>query len=189
MKLMKRAVSPAGTLPVGVKVRTLTMHPDERGSFTEFFREEWDSGIAPLQWNVVKSHANVLRGVHVHVRHDDYLILLEGRASIGLCDLRKRSPTEGVRALLEMRGERLEALVTPHGVAHGFYFHTPSVHIYGVSEYFNPADELGCHWADPNLDIPWPTDSPLVSARDAAAPSFSDLLDQLEPWQPIGRGP
>lgn len=67
-----------GNLPRGVALRPFTTHHDERGSFTEVFREEWDTGVRPVQWNAVSSEAGVLRGVHVHVRHDDYLILLRG---------------------------------------------------------------------------------------------------------------
>lgn len=174
-------------LPCGVQRRRLTMHGDARGIFTEVFRNSWDTGITPVQWNVVSSRAGVLRGVHVHVRHDDYLILLQGRASIGLRDLRLGSPTEGLAVLLELRPEEPEALTIPRGVAHGFYFHEPSIHIYSVSRYWDLADELGCHWADPALGIPWPMNHAQVSDRDASAPPLEELLAQLAPFQPVGR--
>jgi dTDP-4-dehydrorhamnose 3,5-epimerase len=172
-------------LPAGVRLIPLEMHHDERGVFTEIFRREWDTGVSPVQWNVVRSGARVLRGVHVHPRHDDYLVVVEGRASIGIRDLRRGSPTEGLSALVELRADNLQALVTPHGVAHGFYFHEPSIHVYSVTHYWDTADELGCHWADPALEIPWPDESPLVSERDDAAQSLAELLAELEPFQPI----
>jgi dTDP-4-dehydrorhamnose 3,5-epimerase len=137
-----------------------------------------------VQWNAVHSAAGTLRGVHVHVRHDDYLILLSGRATIGLRDLRIGSPTEGVSALVELTDEKLCALAIPHGVAHGFYFSEPSLHLYAVSEYWNVADELACHWADPDLELDWPAEPILVSGRDATAPPLSRLLEQLGPLQP-----
>src|SRR5262249_50281289 len=115
-------VGPA-SLPLGVALRPLTMHPDDPGIFPEGFRELWDTGGAPVQWNFVRSEAEVLRGVHVHHVHSDYLIILHGRASIGLRDLRRGSPTEGAVALVEMRGDDLKGLTIPPGVAHGFYFH------------------------------------------------------------------
>ena len=104
-----------------------------------------------------------------------------GRASIGLRDLRRGSPTEGLAALVELGRERPGALVIPRGVAHGFYFHEPSLHVYAVSEYWNPSDELSCHWADSELAIPWPTDSARVSERDDQSPPLSELLARLEP--------
>lgn len=172
-------------LPAGVRLRPLTTHRDPRGGFTELFRLEWDTGIAPIQWNAVSSAAGVLRGVHVHPRHDDYLIVLQGRATIGLRDLRRGSPTEGMVAVVELRGDSMAAITIPHGVAHGFYFHEPSLHVYSVSHYWDPADELGCRWDDPDLGIPWPVATATLSERDAAAPSLKELLAQLEPYQPI----
>ena len=176
----------ATALPHGVRLAPLTMHADHRGEFTELFREEWPTGVRPIQWNVVSTEAGVLRGTHVHIRHDDYLVLVQGQASIGLRDLRRGSPSEGLAVVVPVCGDRMAALSIPHGVLHGFYFHVPSVHVYAVSEYFDPADELGCHWADPALELNWPVTDPLLSARDAQAPPLSDLLARLEPAQPIG---
>ncbi|HEY8791414.1 MAG TPA: dTDP-4-dehydrorhamnose 3,5-epimerase family protein, partial [Gaiellaceae bacterium] len=75
-------------LPTGVALRPLTMNRDSRGSFTEVFRDEWNIGLSPVQWNAVSSEAGTLRGVHLHIRHDDYLTTLRGRACVGLRDLR-----------------------------------------------------------------------------------------------------
>jgi dTDP-4-dehydrorhamnose 3,5-epimerase len=163
-------------LPAGVRLVPLTPHADERGVFTELFRASWEVGVAPIQWNAVSSHANVLRGVHAHVRHTDYLTLAVGHATIGLHDLRPESPTEGLGTTVELDSEAPAALVIPVGVAHGFYFHTErSVHVYAVSHEFDPNDELGCRWDDPELDIAWPCSQPLISLRDEALGSLSDL--------------
>jgi dTDP-4-dehydrorhamnose 3,5-epimerase len=172
-------------LPDGTLLRPLDANADDRGVFTELYRASWDERAAPVQWNAVRSEANVLRGVHVHIRHDDYLTVPHGRALVGLRDLRRGSETEGVSALVELTGERPAALMIPHGVAHGFYFPETSLHIYGVTEYWDPSDELGCHWADEQLGIPWPVEAPRLSERDAASQSLQALLDQLEPEQPL----
>jgi dTDP-4-dehydrorhamnose 3,5-epimerase len=162
-------------LPAGVTLVPLTPHGDERGVFTELFRASWDTGVAPVQWNVVSSNANVLRGVHAHVRHTDYLTLAVGRATIGLHDLRGESPTKGLGATVELDADEPAALVIPVGVAHGFYFHSSSVHVYAVSHEFDPADELGCRWDDPELHIGWPYPEPLISSRDEALGSLNEL--------------
>jgi dTDP-4-dehydrorhamnose 3,5-epimerase len=172
------------SLPQGVRLRSLQTHHDQRGSLTELFRASWETGVEVVQWNYTESEARVLRGVHVHVKHADYLILLRGSASIGLRDLRIGSPTEGMTALIEMRGTKLHALTIPPGVAHGFYFHEPSAHLYAVSEFWDELDELGCHWADPALEIDWPEAAPLISTRDAALPSLQELLGSLPHAQP-----
>ena len=162
-------------LPAGVSLVSLTPHPDDRGVFTELYRASWDTGVAPVQWNAVSSGPNVLRGVHVHLRHADYLTLVMGRATIGLHDLRQGSPTEGVGTTVELAADLPAALVIPPGVAHGFYFHEPSIHVYAVSHEFDLADELGCLWDDPGLAIGWPCSDPLISPRDRDLGSLSDL--------------
>ena len=166
-------------LPDGVVLRPLTTHVDRRGSFTEIFRDEWDTGVRPIQWNAVQSSARTLRGVHVHRVHDDYLILLQGQASIGLRDLRPDSPTRDLATLVTLSGRILQALVIPRGVAHGFYFHEPSLHVYSVTEYWQLNDELGCRWDDPDLRIPWPAPDPILSRRDADLGSLTSLLETL----------
>ncbi|MBI4446860.1 MAG: dTDP-4-dehydrorhamnose 3,5-epimerase family protein [Acidobacteria bacterium] len=172
-------------LPVGVEVRSLSMHPDDRGVFTEIFRKEWNTRVVPIQWNMVRSEKGVLRGVHVHIRHDDYLVVASGRATVGLRDLRRGSLTEAMALRIDLDGSRLQAVTIPRGVAHGFYFHEPSIHIYAVSRYWDVEDELCCHWADPHLKIPWEIKEVRLSERDQQAPPLRELLKQLEPWQPI----
>jgi dTDP-4-dehydrorhamnose 3,5-epimerase len=162
-------------LPDGVSLLPLEPHADDRGVFTELFRTSWEVGVAPVQWNAVRSEADVLRGVHAHVRHADYLTLALGRATIGLHDLRPGSATEGLGTAVELDAREPAALVIPVGVAHGFYFHEPSLHVYAVSREFDPADELGCRWDDPELGIEWPCREPLISARDRELGSLTEL--------------
>jgi dTDP-4-dehydrorhamnose 3,5-epimerase len=162
-------------LPAGVDLIPLTPHADERGVFTELYRASWEVGVAPVQWNAVFSSANVLRGVHVHLRHADYLTLAVGHATIGLYDLREGSVTEGLAATVELDTEAPAALVIPVGVAHGFYFRERAVHVYSMSHEFDPTEDLGCRWDDPELGIAWPCSDPVISPRDAALGSLSEL--------------
>jgi dTDP-4-dehydrorhamnose 3,5-epimerase len=162
-------------LPEGVAVHPLEPHADERGVFTELFRDSWGLPVAPVQWNAVRSEPNVLRGVHAHWRHADYLTVVAGRATIGLHDLREGSPTEGVGTVVELAAASPSALTIPTGVAHGFYFHEPSIHVYAVTHDWDPADELGCRWDDPDLEISWPCTDPSLSQRDRSLGSLSEL--------------
>ena len=162
----------------GVQVRRLEPHVDERGTFTEIFREGWLVDAPKfVQWNAVTSRAGTLRGVHVHRRHADYLVVLAGHLTLGLVDLRPNAA--GGRAILEMEATEPIAVAIPTGVAHGFLFTADSVHVYGVSEYFDPADELGCRWDDPALGLPWPIRPSYLSARDESLPSLETLRATL----------
>lgn len=164
------------TCPVaGVEIVPLEPYPDERGTFVEFFREEWGVGPVPIQWNVVRSQAEVLRGVHVHHTHHDFLTVAAGTLLLGLHDLRPDSATHGVSCFVTLTGDEPQAAAIPPGVCHGFYYPEPTVHVYGVSEYWNPADELGCRWDAPELGLDWPTTAPTLSAKDRDAVSFEQM--------------
>ena len=166
-------------LPAGVRIRRLEVHQDQRGLLSEIFRQDWDTGVAPVQWNTVTSDAGVLRGVHVHLRHADYLVVLQGQMSLGLKDLRDDSPTAGPGLVVELDGNDLHSIFIPPGVAHGFYFHSRCLHVYAVTEYWDPDDELGCHWDDPELQIPWHIAEPVLSDRDSSLPSLKCLMHEL----------
>ncbi len=166
-------------LPHGVALRPLDAHPDARGRLTEIFRREWESGVDPVQWNLLHSHANVMRGMNVHLKHDDYYVLAAGRLTLGLYDLRRSSPTYGMSAMMELSSERLTALVVPIGVLHGTLYHVPSVMLTGRSNYFDPADDLGCLWSDPALGFSWQTRDPILVGRDAVRPALAALEAEL----------
>jgi len=170
-------------LPHGATFTRLQSFVDERGTIAELYRANWPTGIAPVQWSMTATDANVLRGVHLHPRHDDYFCLLQGRLCVGLSDLRPGSPTQGLSACVELSGELSSALFIPHGVAHGIYSYTAATYVLGTSHYYDAADELGCHWTDADLGLAWPFTSPILSARDAALPSVFELLPSVRPWQ------
>ncbi|MDO9175070.1 MAG: dTDP-4-dehydrorhamnose 3,5-epimerase family protein, partial [Actinomycetota bacterium] len=125
--------------------------------------------------------AGVVRGVHVHPVHDDFFVLISGRMFAGLVDLRPASATSRAAACVEIDAREPAALIIPHGVAHGFYFPEPSTFVLGVTHSFDPADELGCRWDDPELGIPWPEigDDAIVSPRDLELVPLSGLIEQL----------
>jgi dTDP-4-dehydrorhamnose 3,5-epimerase len=176
---MSRTASLGATLPVlvdGVTLLALEGHRDERGTLTEVYRLHWPSAIDAVQWNLVESQARVLRGVHVHHRHEDWLVVVAGTMVVGLRDLRAGSPSHGVVDLVTLGGGERRALRIPPGVAHGFYFPEPSVHVYAVSDYWDPADELGCRFDDPDLGIDWPDPEPVLSDRDHSLPRLAELL-------------
>lgn len=171
--------------PIGVTLKDLEMHRDDRGVFTEVFRQSWFTENQAVQFNAVRSEPGVLRGVHVHIKHSDHLILPQGQALFALCDIRPGSPTEGMVSQVEMTEEKLQLLTIPPGVAHGFYFYKPSLHIYSVTEYWDLEDELGCRWDDTDLGINWPNSSPKISKRDETLGKLSDLKKILPAWKEL----
>jgi dTDP-4-dehydrorhamnose 3,5-epimerase len=167
-------------LPDGVRVVEHARHVDTRGSLTEVFRQNWNTGVTPVQWNIVHSAAGTLRGVHAHAVHQDYLLMVSGELHLGLHDLREDSPTAGLSRVYVMSEDRPEAIVIPTGVAHGFYFPGPATYLYAVSAYWGMDDELGCRWDDPELGLDWSPADPVISPRDQAAGSLADLRRAFE---------
>jgi dTDP-4-dehydrorhamnose 3,5-epimerase len=157
----------------------LTTHADSRGDLTEVLRVAWHDSPRPVQWNVVNSKANVLRGVHVHRQHWDYFSLVAGEMLLGMHDMRQGLETCGLSVLLRLSDEALTGIIVPPGVAHGFYYVKPSMHVYAVSEYWDMNDELACRWDAPELGFDWPCRTPLISERDSRAMSYAELVAAL----------
>lgn len=164
-------------LPDGCRIHLLTTFPDGRGDFTEIFRSAWFDSPAPLQWNLSRSAANVLRGVHVHAKHWDYVSVVTGRMFLALHDMRPTSATRSRSALLELA----ESLVVsiPPGVAHGFYFPEAGANLTASSRYYDPSDHMRCRWDSPELELDWPCSSPLLSPQDESAGGYDALAEQL----------
>ena len=92
-----------------------------------------------------------------------------------LHDLRTGSPTEGATEALEISEQDCRGLFIPPGVAHGFASLTDLTLTYLVDSYYNPADELGVAWDDPEIAAEWGLSDPTLSARDRANPRRADI--------------
>ena len=159
-------------------VHPLQIHVDVRGSFLETYRRGWLPADAPemVQSNVSRSKAGVLRGPHFHRRQADFWVVLEGRAFVGLIDLRTGAADDGARQRLILDSTEPQGLYIPPGVAHGFYAETDVVLLYMVDAYYDGADEFGIAWDDPDLGISWPSSDPILSDRDRSNPSLAQVL-------------
>jgi dTDP-4-dehydrorhamnose 3,5-epimerase len=159
-------------------VRRISLEPriDDRGAFVESFRRSWvPADTPPLQANISRSRAGVLRGLHYHRRQWDYWMPVAGSAFVALVDLRSGSPTELRTATVTVSADEPNGLFVPPGVAHGFYAQTDYAMVYLVDATFDPSDEFGVAWNDPALKIGWPATDPILSERDRANASLPDI--------------
>jgi dTDP-4-dehydrorhamnose 3,5-epimerase len=150
----------------GLEVIPLEVFEDERGSFLELRR---DSRLPrpTRQTNVSFSHRGVIRGLHYHERgQDDYFACLQGTARVVVLD---RDTDEALS--LDIGDENPVAVWIPGRLAHGFEALTDLLFCYHVTEEYDPADpdEHSIAWDDPRVKHLWSTESPILSARDAAA--------------------
>jgi dTDP-4-dehydrorhamnose 3,5-epimerase len=162
-------------LPDGVLIRRLEPRPDARGDLIEVFRAEW--GLEPelVQWNVLRSAPNVLRGVQVHLVNVDSITLVAGHMVVGLHDLRPDSATSGSSGMVSISEDSPQLVTIPVGVAHGFYFAERSITVHGRSHTWDTADELGCRWDDPALGLDWRCQDPVLSDRDQTMGSYDAM--------------
>jgi dTDP-4-dehydrorhamnose 3,5-epimerase len=88
-------------------------------------------------------------------------------------DVRVGSPTFGRSFGMQLSGDEPRQLWIPPGFAHGFCVVSESADFfYKCTTYYAPACEKTIAWNDPALAIGWPTDAPLLSPKDAAAPTL-----------------
>lgn len=171
----------------GVRFIDPRIHGDERGIFVETYRREWfPQGREMLQSNRGDRQAGAIVGLHYHLHQADYWYVPEGQARVVLHDLREGSPTDGATLVFDLGrdddGEhRHRGVFIPPGVAHGFAALTHMTITYLVDSYYNPADELGVAWDDPDIGADWGLVEPLVSGRDQANPRRADIETR---WRP-----
>jgi dTDP-4-dehydrorhamnose 3,5-epimerase len=157
-------------------------HGDDRGRFVETYRRSWFTlGREMVQANRSDKQQGAVVGLHYHLHQADYWYVLKGTARVVLHDLRVGSPTEAATLSLDLVGTADQGLFIPPGVAHGFASLTDVLLWYLVDSYYNPADELGVAWDDPEIAADWGIELPVLSARDQKNPSRAGIEPALRP--------
>jgi dTDP-4-dehydrorhamnose 3,5-epimerase len=159
-----------------------TAYTDERGFFLETFQEHryLEFGILDnfVQDNHSRSKKGVLRGMHFQVKHPQAQIVTVMRGHIFdvAVDLRPSSPTFSKWYGIELKDEGLNQIYMAPGFAHGFYVFSEYADLhYKVSRFYDPADEGGLSWNDPDVGINWPKLEVKISTRDASYPNLKQL--------------
>ena len=172
----------ASTVIDGVVVVTPDAHGDERGVFVETYRRSWFAyGREMIQGNRSDKQAGAVVGLHYHLHQADYWYVTRGTARVVLHDLRDGSPTDGSTLILEIGDGDGRGVFIPPGVAHGFASLTDLTLTYLVDQYYNPADELGVAWDDPDIGADWGVTTPVLSTRDQKNPRRAELEPSLRP--------
>ena len=179
------------TLITGVFHVEPAVHRDARGLFVETYRREFIPGAREMiQSNRADRAAGCVVGLHYHLHQADYWYIPFGRARVVLHDLRVGSATEGATECFDLGAwadgtHNHGGVFIPPGVAHGFASLTDMTITYLVDGYYNPSDELGVAWDDPQIAGDWGVDQPELSGRDAANPKRSEIPDAVRPRWPL----
>ena len=166
-----------------VRVYDPLVHSDDRGSFYESYSEQvFDAWVGWkvrfVQDNHSTSAKGVLRGLHYQLPPAPQAKLV--RVTRGVVfdvavDIRRSSPTFGQWLGVELSEQNRRQLWIPEGFAHGFLALTDGAEVqYKTSAPYTPRLDRVIRWNDPEIGIVWPLGhhQPLVSAKDAAAPTL-----------------
>ena len=97
-------------------------------------------------------------------------------------DLRKGSATFGKWHGEVLSEENKKQLYIPEGFAHGFLVLSDEAEFcYKCTRLYDPTDELGIRFDDPDININWPAiDCDYVlSSKDLQQPSFEQVIKKL----------
>ena len=164
---------------------------DARGFFLETYHaaQYREGGVCDtfVQDNRSRSVRGVLRGLHyqLHKPQAKLVSCLRGEIFDVAVDIRRGSPTFGRWSAAVLTEENHHQLYSPAGFAHGFCVLSEGAEIaYKCSEFYDPGDDRGIRWDDPDVRVDWPIQDPVLSAKDAAQPLLADA--ELPEWQPAG---
>lgn len=160
--------------PRGLVVCTPDVYPDSRGWFTESYQAQryWNEGGIRrtfVQDNRSRSSKGVLRGLHFQLHKPQAKLVACTLGAIWdvAADIRTGSPTRGKWFGIELSAENRKQLYIPEGFAHGFCVLSDYAEImYKCSDFYDPKDDRGVLWSDPEIGIEWPVESPVLSPKD-----------------------
>jgi len=170
----------AGVLIVEPKV-----FGDARGFFKETFQAERyrEAGIEYtfVQDNYSRSQKGVLRGLHFQITKPQGKLVscTKGAVFDVAVDIDPKSITYGQYVGSELTEENHKQLWVPPGYAHGFCVLSETADFqYKCTDYYDPSDEGGVIWNDPDVAIEWPIADPSLSNKDAILPTLKELAHQ-----------
>jgi len=168
----------------GVLIIEPKVFGDARGFFMESFHklryEEAGipgKGMEFVQDNHSRSRHGVLRGLHFQLENPQGKLISAGTGRIFdvAADVNPDSPTFCQWVGVELSDENHRQFWVPPGYAHGFCVLSEVADFqYMCTALYDPASEGGVIWNDPDLDIKWPVENPILSEKDIALPILAE---------------
>lgn len=168
------------------------VEPKVFGDHRGFFMESWSQRAfeeAGLHYTFVQdNHSSstvkgTLRGIHFQRGEKAQAKLVRcarGAVLDVAVDLRPSSPTYKQWVGVELSAENKRQLLIPRGFGHGFVTLTDDVEfLYKADNYYAPEADGGIRWNDPELNVDWGTENPVLSQKDAIAPFLKDAVTEF----------
>lgn len=157
---------------------------DERGYFFESFNEskfrvETGLNITFVQDNQSMSAKGVLRGLHLQTPPKSQAKLIQvikGAIMDVVVDIRTTQPTFGQHYKILLSSENKTQFYIPEGFAHGFVaLEDETIISYKCSNYYSSENDRSILWNDPDLNIDWGVDNPIISQKDQNGIPFKNF--------------
>jgi dTDP-4-dehydrorhamnose 3,5-epimerase len=169
-----------------VLIFTPKVFDDERGFFLESYNQNIfeDAGVSLefVQDNHSRSCQGVIRGLHFQKKNPQGKLVrcIQGEILDVVVDIRIGSPTFGHNVCVKLNQENKKQIWMPPGLAHGFSVISKTAEfLYKATDFYNPQDEAGIRWNDPELAIDWQVKNPQLSKKDQSLPLFQNAMRRL----------
>ncbi len=161
---------------------------DERGFFLETYHQakfaQAGLDVTFVQDNHSRSVQGTLRGLHAQWRRPQGKLVrvIAGEILDVVVDIRLDSPTFGRWLGVRLSAENFRQLYVPPGFVHGFRVVSDVAEVlYKCTALYDPGDEIGIVWNDPEIGIDWGIQNPLLSEKDRRLPTLRTLMQRLQP--------
>jgi dTDP-4-dehydrorhamnose 3,5-epimerase len=171
----------------GARLLTPKIFSDTRGAVWETYHRgryaEYSITDDFVQDNHSLSRRGVIRGLHFQAEPLGQAKLIRcnaGKVFDVAVDIRPDSAAFGRVITCELSADNRRQLYLPRGIAHGFACLTDTAEVeYKCSAPYVRESQRVIRWNDPELDIPWPFDKPIISEQDQEGMAFADFRDTL----------
>lgn len=161
-------------------------YKDERGEFLETFRVEYfkENGLEFefVQDNISVSKKGTIRGLHYQLppaSQGKLVMVPNGKILDVAVDIRQHSPTYKQHFSTILSSENRHMMFIPTGFAHGFSVLSDEATVYyKCNNYYNKELERGIKWDDPELNIGWKVENPILSEKDMELPLLNDMQER-----------
>ncbi|WP_421423129.1 dTDP-4-dehydrorhamnose 3,5-epimerase [Agrobacterium rosae] len=175
----------------GLEKITPTRIVDNRGYFSEVFRQDWfRENVSKLEFvqdnESLSQPVGTIRGLHFQLPpfgQGKLVRCIAGKVFDVAVDIRENSPTFGQWYGLELSIENGVHLWIPPGFAHGFAtLEQDSILSYKVTASYSAENDRGILWNDPDIGIEWPVapGTEILSDKDRKQPRLSDIAAYVD---------
>lgn len=161
---------------------------DSRGFFMETYNQEDFANLGITDSFVQDNHSaslkGTIRGLHYQLQHAQAKLcrVIEGEVLDVAVDIRVGSPHFGQWAGVVLSAKEQNQVYIPRGFAHGYLALSQRVQfLYKCTDFYDPQDERGILWSDPQIGISWNVANPTVSDKDSRFTTLSETPKEFLP--------